>query len=361
MRRNKYSWILFVPAAAIACSGCSKRSSEPAAALPAPVPAADIGEQVQNGSHGSRKLKGLDLPVYVDGVQKGVLRYGELPTIENVGTEFAPKFRLAEYLTAIGVSPDAVKSVYFFDVTNRIASIEGAELRKDKDRFVVRFASGTTGSAETGWDTVGLKNTFIVHEIRKMAVFAGKDVPPVDKTRHCVLSASHPGTCSSDVPYAVAEPAKGTRVYVDGKLAGVVKRRQVGDSLVVGRADDGTDKLSFARLVQSLRVDTKGAVAVEMVAGDEVVGRADAILWARHEDDISFTLPPHQHGKVRVHLPSAMQSKESSVLDRDALVTSVHVYKTTTPSARELVPVSESTDLSVQLASNDDLAPEKTP
>src|SRR5689334_16964572 len=63
---------------------CSKKPSEPAAAnapvvqaaataAPSPAPADAI-------AHGTRKLKNLDVPVFVDGKQVAVLRYGELPS-----------------------------------------------------------------------------------------------------------------------------------------------------------------------------------------------------------------------------------------------------------------------------------------
>lgn len=360
MRRTSvtFCWIVFGAAALVACS---KKPTELASKAKSPAvqsaPATPIQDDPNAAAlHGTRKLKNLDLPVYVDGAQKGVLRFGDLPAIANVGTDFAPEYRLADYLAAIGVAPASVKSVFFYDATSRIASVEGTELTKQQDRFRFNFGSGTTGVAETGWETTGLKNTFIVHEIRKVAVFVAKDAPKIDKNRQCVLTPG--GDCAEDVPYMVADAVKGTRVYVDGKLAGAVKRKMISDAIAIGETEDGKKKLSLVKLGAQFGADMSGVQAVELVSGDDVVGRADAMGWAKVSDEVYFTLAQHQHGKVTVRVPASMQADAS--VDRDALVTSIHIFKSSTPKGKELVSISDLTDLSAQLASNDDAQDDDT-
>ncbi len=338
-------------------SGCSKKAPEPTAVKGQPAAAVQAEEQAKSESagpaaagHGSRKLKGIDVPVYVDGEQKSVLRFGELPNVKQYGAEFDPEFRLADYLKEIGVAPESVKSVYLFDQTNRIASIEGKELNADRARFVFHFTSGNTGNAETVWDTTGLKNTFIVHEIRRVSVFVNKAAPAIDPQRQCILNASH--DCEEKMPYASVDPAKGTRVYMDGHLVGVVKRRLIGDDLVLGTTEHGERKLSVAKLAASFGVDPQTVKSVELVSGDDLVARGDAATWSKYAHDMYFTLPEHQHGKVRVHVPADMQAKDGAAQDRDALVTSVLLHKSTSVPNREVVAISEATDLSAQLASN---------
>jgi hypothetical protein len=91
-----------------------------------------------------------------------------------------------------------------------------------------------------------------------------------------------------------------------------------------------------------------------MVAGDDVVGRGDGVLWARHESDLAFSMPQHQHGKIRIAVPAEMQA-EGSKGDREASVTSVMLYKSTAPaSGREVVAISAATDLATQLAMSDE-------
>jgi hypothetical protein len=131
-----------------------------------------------------------------------------------------------------------------------------------------------------------------------------------------------------------------------------VKRRVVAG--VPAQSDKIDDRaFSLTELARGFGIDTAGLRAVEIVAGDDVVGRARAEAWARHEHDLSFTLAPHQHGKIRVRVPADMQAQDETPEDRDALVTAVLLFRSTAPVPdRQLVSISETTDLSARLASN---------
>jgi hypothetical protein len=137
-------------------------------------------------------------------------------------------------------------------------------------------------------------------------------------------------------------------------MAGYVKRRNVGDALVMGDRADGERAYAFAKFLAAVGVDGAGVTAVEIVAGDEVVGRADGEGWARVADGLAFTMPKHQHGKIKIAVPPAMQADGANA-EKDALVTSVLLYKRTAPAkGRDVVAISEATDLGAQLASNDE-------
>jgi hypothetical protein len=339
-----------------ALSACSKKAPAPNAQAQAKTTTDAVGGKGDgngngappDGLHGTRKLKGIDVPVYVDGSEIAVLRYGETPTLENVGTPDAPAFRLYDYLKASGVAVDTMKSVYFYDTTNRIGSIEGSELRADKNRFAFHFSSGEAGNAETLWDTVGLKNNFIIHEIRKMVVFVSKNAPAIDKTHSCIFADDH---CSEDVPYSTPELAKGTRIYLDGHMVGYVKRRMLADSTLMGTGTDG-EHYSLAKFMTSLGVDSSKVQSVELVAGDDVIARADASEWNKDSSNLYFTLQKHEHGKGHRHVPAGMQINGAKG-DRDAMATAVLVHQNSTASNREIVAISEETDMSARLASND--------
>lgn len=341
---------LFIAIVIVLCSGCSKKqpagANEPAQTRTAA--SEGVAKFDPNDKHGTRKLMGLDVPVFVDGAQKGVLRAGDLPQIpEARAWNGARGWRLYDYLAAIGVAPESVRAIHLYGNGKRIAAVQGGELTADKDRFVFSFLSGDTGAPIARWDTTGLKNTYVVHEIRRVAVYAAKDAPALDPNKLCVLAN---GECTDALPYG-AEPAKGTRVYVDGKMIGYVKRRQLGEALVLGKTEAGDHEFSVSRFIASLGGSLDGVQGVELVAGDEVVGRADAAQWSKLAPEMYFTSPQHSHGKVKVHVPAAIQAAGGEAKDRDALVTALHVYKTTAPTKRELVAISEDTDLSVQLAS----------
>jgi hypothetical protein len=301
--------------------------------------------------HGARKMMGLDVGVFVDGVQTSVLRYGDLPAMPSHTLEGgAVRYKLYDYLKAIGVAPESVKSVHLHGNNDRIGSVEGSELLKDKNRFQFQFLSGNSGAATARWDTDGLKNEFVVHEIRKVTIYVKKASPLIDAKRSCHVAAD--GTCTDAVPYASGDAVKGTRIYVDGKMVGFVKRRALSDALLMDKTTDGDQKYNVAKLIEGFGVDAKGIKAVELVAGDDVIAHAEGDKFAQISSDLFFTLPKHGHGKVRVHVPVALQAAEVGTVDKDALVSSIQVFKSSKPASRELSVISEDTDLSVQLASN---------
>ena len=350
---------------------CSKKAPEPTAvqaapaAAPAVPPAAakaaeDVGGDGKldpnDPKHGTRKLMGLDAPVFVDGKQVGVLRFGEMPTMEPIVLEGgATRFRMYDYLKGIGVDINAIKSVHFHGNNDRIASLEGSELRKEKDRFVFGYpAGGDTGTPHQKWDTAGLKNEFSIHEIRRVSVFVKKPVPQISKEKQCHVGAD--GDCTDAVPYADGVIAKGTRVYLDGKMVGFVKRRQVTDDMRISAAaaDPSETKYSLAKLLAGMGVSPTGIQGIDFVAGDDVVARASGEQFTTLAPQTYFTLPKHNHGKVRVHVPAEMQAKAPSVADRDGLISAVLLFKDTKSAGRELTAISEDTDLSVQVAAIDD-------
>jgi hypothetical protein len=343
---------------------CSKKTPEPVAtktAVAGPTTAAttaggDGKLEPNDPKHGTRKLIGLDTPVFVDGVQIAVLRAGEMPAIRSIELEGGGKrYKIYDYLKGIGIAPESIKSVHFHGNADKIASIEGTELRKEKDRFVFSYVSGDTGTPLQKWDTDNLKNEFVIHEIRRVTVYVNKPSPTIHPTRQCHTGAD--GDCSDAIPYSSGEIAKGTRIYVDGKMVGFVKRRLVSDTMIVGVAavEPSETKYSLAKLVASMGVDPTSAKSVELMAGDDVIARATGEQFVALAPQTTFTLPKHNHGKVRVHVPAEVQAHTSGVTDRDALVSAVLFYTNTPPAtAREVVAISEDTDLSVQLAAIDD-------
>lgn len=344
-------------------SGCARRN-EARRTVVAPALAAEaiVEEDAKvaasaSAAHGTRRLVNLDAPVYVDGAPVAVLRYGDLPEIARETLEGGtPSFRVADYLAAIGVPLASVRSVHFHGNNDRVASIEGKELAREPRRFTFTFSSQTTGTPVQRWDTEGLANEFVVHEIRKVSVFVKKAPVAIHPRLRCHLATN--GSCTDAVPYADTELAKGTRVVLDGRIVGVVKRRQLGDGLVLGESAGDDTRYSVARLAKSFGVPESRIASVELVSGDEVIARADAAQWARVGPTLAFTLARHQHGKARVHVPAELQAapeEGSSAKDEDALVSAVHIHRT--PSAlapRPLARISPETDLAVRLASNED-------
>ena len=365
--RTQLAVVLFAAGALVACS---KKSPEPTAHAAAQTVNPNVAalaeakasdEAAKNGGggqldpkdpkHGSRKLMGLDVGVFVDGVQTSVLRFGDLPTMPSETLEGgAVRYRLVDYVKAIGVAPESIRSIHIHGNNDRIASVEGSELLKEKNRFQFQFLSGHTGAAVVRWDTDGLKNEHVVHEIRKVTIYVKKASPIVDAKRSCHVGPD--GECSDAVPYASGDAVKGTRIYVDGKMVGFVKRRQLADALLMGNTAAGEQKYNVAKLLGQMGVDPAGIKAVELVAGDDVIAHAEGDQISTIAPEFFFVLPKHNHGKIRVHVPAGLQAQEPGATDKDALISSIQVFKTTKPGHRDLSAISEDTDLSVQLASN---------
>src|SRR5688500_4350579 len=101
-------------------TGCSRKPAEPAKATSTSTkPAKSVAKTTEiyeqpgafdanDPKHGTRKLMNLDAPVYVDGVQTSVLRYGDLVikpfTILEGET---PSYRIYDYVTSIGLAPES--------------------------------------------------------------------------------------------------------------------------------------------------------------------------------------------------------------------------------------------------------------
>lgn len=363
---------LWMVVASSALLACSKKAPEPTRHLRADAPyvfpnaaAAAAAKKAEapgatspdgkldpnDPKHGSRKLMGLDVGVFVDGVQASVLRYGDLPTMPSETLEGgAVRYKLADYVKAIGVAPASIKSIHLHGNGDRIASVEGSELLKDESRFKFQFLSTTTGSPTARWDTDGLKNEFVVHEIRKVTIYVKKASALIDMSKNCHVGAD--GACTDKVPYASGDAVKGTRIYLDGKMVGFVKRRQLADALIMGDTPAGERKYNVAKLIGQMGVDAAGINAVELVAGDDVIAHANGDKFGKLAPELFFTLPKHNHGKVRVHVPADLQASQPAASDKDALISSIQVFKSSKPANRELTAISEDTDLSVQLASN---------
>jgi hypothetical protein len=332
-----------------ALEGCSKKPSEPAvhaAATPpaSTVAASDPPEVAPAVVHGLRKQKNLDVPVFVDGKQVSVLRYGELPPgiapFAKPGDEHHSVrfYRVADYLKALGVNLDRVKAVHFADKGNRIASIEGSELRAEKDRFVFDFLEHTGGMPKQAWNTPGMKNMLRIDEIFAVNVFAETAPWEITKGAYCYVED---GDCKPVARFTSEDLMKGTRVYQDGKLLGYVKRRLLADSTLAGKTESGDPSFSMDRYLASLGIKTANAKEIHLLAGDEVIASATAKEWAADRDALTFYLVKHGHGKVRANIPADLQTKQEGARDRDVQVTSIQVFSRTEPRSVPLVSIDE--------------------
>jgi hypothetical protein len=245
-------------------------------------------------------------------------------------------YRVYDYLKAIGVNVDRLKSVHFADKGLRVASIEGSELRAQKDRFLFDFMKTTTGAPAQAWKTTGLKNGLRIDDILAVNVFVEKAPLEIDRFQHCYVDD---GDCMPIQRFGTGELMKGTRVYADGKLVGYVKRRQLADSTLAGTNDKGETVFSFDKFLGSLGVKTAKAKEIRLLDGDDVIASATAKEWAADSDKLTFYLVPHAHGKVRGNVPADLQKGIEDTRDRDVQITAIQVFEHKEPRSLPVVSI----------------------
>jgi hypothetical protein len=246
--------------------------------------------------------------VVVDGAVRGFLRHSELPAgLSNVsrgaGTP-ARFFRLDRYLDALGVPVSEVTAVHFLGNRGRVASVSGAELRKEPARFVFDFTLTTAGTPSVMWDTAGLANEKRIDFIAAMGVFVRTPAPRLDPTWHCYRTDDG---CDERAPFVPREGVRGTRVYRDGRLVGTVKRRTVDDGSTLGA------------LLSAMGAGSPAAVA--LVAEDEVALHAcnATVEGARCAGQQAtadvlgrpVAAPRHGHGAVVVDIEGAQRQLDA--------------------------------------------------
>ena len=346
---SKIATALVVFASAPACSKHSAGQPPIAAkTVAAPVAAVAADDAPAAIPHGLRKQLNLDVPVFVDGKEVAVLRYGELPpgvepiTIPENEHHAVRYFRVSDYLKGIGVNVDRVKAVHFADKDSRIASIEGTELRAQKDRFVFDFEETTGGKPKQAWETMGLQTMLRIDDFFALNIFVTQKPWEIDHARHCYIEDE---SCRPVARFSTADLMKGTRVYVDGKLVSYVKRRLLSDTAIASKNADGDATFSTNKYLTSLGINTANVKRINYLAGDELVATASAKEWAADSDKLTFLLVKHGHGKVRANIPADLQIRAEGTKDREAQVTAIQVFNRKEPRSVPLVSLDDVIDL----------------
>jgi hypothetical protein len=283
---------LVVLLAAVACSGRDEkpgagRSSAPSAAdrsgVSAATPAVVNVDEGDGGSEGGeRGSRGTwrDAGVYLDGEPIGVLWYGELPetlrpvwVAEERSLDFRPgdtgprtapvkarRYRLRDYLAAIGVPLDRVTMVHIYGPQQFVAAVSGRALKKSGDRLYFGFGRETAGKPLV-YFPAGLAVGSTFDHISAVAVYISKPPPAVDANGEVSLD----GKPVSGIPYHGDPLRGGIRVYKDDRLAAWIKRRLLeGDQRVTERVGSEV-RFKLVPYLESLGVDTSDVVRVHAV------------------------------------------------------------------------------------------------
>jgi hypothetical protein len=306
--------ILLVASLLMACHGTSQR--------PAPTKT-DVGTAaartpiVPAGGGGRDRWKGGG--VYLDGEPIGVLRYGELPAgLEPIwevqrhrlpfrpGEEVryretrTPRFRITDYLRALGVRLDDVVELHLHGGRDNAVVITRDDLRRHPDDLLFKFAAEDWGKPIPIIRSIRLGTTF--DDLRAMSIYVKRTPPHVLADQTLELD----GRPVHGIPYHGEPLREGVRIYVDNRLATVLKRNEMP-------ATDTDARWSFRDLLARRGVHTDRLARMVLIHDEE---RSGSRPWS----DVSLAFNSGASGEV--------------VLGPDAQPANAIALFTTTPTRR---------------------------
>lgn len=272
--------------------------------MPAPAPAAKV-----DGAKGDRQdaswvpaefkagmARWKDVGVYVDGKPMGFLSWGELPVAlaptwvkDKVSAEKRPGtddpgfrwarqrfYRFTDYLTAIGVDVRTIKELHVYGPKLSQTNIStGADLRSPAAAgFMFRFGSNVGGKPIPQVpDEFGNGKT--PDKISGVMVYIKKKPPRMVRNEGLELD----GQMQVGVPY-YGEPLRGgVRIYIDDRLAAIIKRQEL-DMKHAEPGPDGAPTWKLADVLAAQGADTRQAVELWVIRDERRAERLPAAALA---------------------------------------------------------------------------------
>lgn len=295
-------------------AACSKPAEAPPPA-PAPVSAAVSAapSKGQNKGDGSGRADGSGrsgagdgggggqqrfrlASVWVDGTQLAAVRYGELPpglratVVEQTTSEGEKlpvrRFRIADYLEALGVDVARVREVHVYGGRGRIGVLPGDELRKQRHDVMFSFTQGERGKPRLHWPR-DIAVTDKIDMLNDLTVYVDKAPPTWNQEAWRLEIGGQP---VEGIPYATAESGGGTRLYVDGRLARTLRRRSLGEPT------GEPPRWPLAAQLAGAGVVLDQVQAVDLVDRDTRVSRLDKAAVAT----AALEVPDGSQGRVTV-------------------------------------------------------------
>ncbi|HEY1693596.1 MAG TPA: hypothetical protein VGG39_15615 [Polyangiaceae bacterium] len=310
-------------------SAAAQRTGQPFAFHQAPsVPPPAEGEHGA-GRHGGNFKESC---VYVDGKAKGILRYSELPStiepfaIPEIDDKTIPRYyRLADYLEAIGVDLSKIREAQVYGSHDRIAILTGEEIRDLRDKLVFDFTQQVGGKPRARWaQTHALAHRPMVDVIMNISIYIEKPAPTLARGDMWLDGK----VVDEAIPYVGDGVPKGTRVYVDGKLDGWLRRKKLPNKLLAPGSTEEHARFSTDGFLAWVGAEKRTFKAIDFFANDEMLARVDGKTWAGAKGEYVFELPNRSHGQINQLFPGDKQSR----------VTSIQLYVHTTPPARQPDP-----------------------
>jgi hypothetical protein len=245
----------------------------------------EAGEEWVPKEHASGMSRWKDIGVYVDGTPVGFLTWGELPIAckpswlrdkvsaekrygtDDPGWRWARKryYKFTDYLKAVGVDLRKVKELHVYGPRpSETLIVSGRELRSaTANQFWFTFGSHTSGKPLPHAPD-GFGNDKIGDKLNGVMVYIDKTPPTLVANDGLYLD----GVPQTGVPY-FGEPIRGgIRVYLDDRLAMIIKRQEL-DPKAASPGADGELAWKLGELLTQHGVDTRKVVEMWTIRGDQ--------------------------------------------------------------------------------------------
>jgi len=322
---RKLSGLLLAAALAAAPAACGNKGEKPAPAQQQPAPEKtarpELTEKGLSGHHredakwvpGEYKAprrQWRDTGVYVDGVPVGVMWFGELPErlepvwLETVAdVDFKPgdpgphekiikerRYRIAEYLEALGVDLSKAKEVHIYGGKGWPAVLKAKDFLAFRDTLYFAFGRETSGKPLI-YIPEGLEINTSFDHIAAIAVYIDKKPPKLRDDGDLELD----GKLVDDIPY-FGEPLRGgVRVYLDDRLATTIKRRKLeGAEKLAEKGEGDTLRWKLLPYLQAQGVKTDGIVRADIIFDERRTQRLDRADLEK----MTFQANPQSSGQI---------------------------------------------------------------
>jgi hypothetical protein len=292
----------------VALTGCRRDDVAAGAAPPGSAPstppatapdAGVVGAVAGNGGRiggnggngvgaGGRAKRNAPPFVFVDGRPLAALQKAELPAgLKPVsdggaeGGEAARRYSLLAYLRGVGVDAKKIREVHLHGGRNRVGVLTGAQLAQPPDTQF-SFTREAEGRVVMRW-APDARPTDMIHKVVNVAVYVDKP-PPVRDPHTGALSVD--GTPIDGPAYVTDDVQGGTRAYVDGRLVGILRPRDL----------DGDGPFPLLPQLARMGADTTDAAAVDLINDDVWVRRAAGPEVA----SLAFSMPAGAGGVTRI-------------------------------------------------------------
>jgi len=188
-------------------------------------------------AHGSGRDRWRGGGVYLDGQPIAMLRFAELPPAleprwetQRTRLPFKPgepiryretqvrRYRIADYLRAVGVSLTEIKEVHIHGARDTAIVITRDDLKKHADDLLFKFAGETFGKPIPIIRNFDAATSF--DDIRALTIYSERTPPRLTADQTLELD----GRVMRGIPYHGEPMREGVRVYVDDRLATILKR-----------------------------------------------------------------------------------------------------------------------------------------